>query len=152
MTPSQGVGAQRAQSPWHPVTRKWSGKSQLISLQAIANSPLKTTFKSEKLRKSWKDWKRNFQMKIPKQFHQKSWITTTWEIRRKIAFKWYLAREWEPRGAWPKRSVPFIGDASCILHSPSSCKTSLRFNAHFFGASQERLSTVSRAFFDFDMH
>ena len=38
MTPSQGMGGETAQTA-RPTTSKWSGKSQLISLQAIAGNP-----------------------------------------------------------------------------------------------------------------
>ena len=41
------MGAQTAQTA-QPTTSKWSGKSQLISLQAIASSPTKTTFQTRK--------------------------------------------------------------------------------------------------------
>ena len=54
MTPSQEMGAQTADST-EPTTSKWSGKSQLISLQAIASSPSQITFKPENVRKSWKE-------------------------------------------------------------------------------------------------
>ena len=94
MTPSQGMGAQTAQTA-QPTTSKWSGKSQLISLQAIASSPTKTTFKQANCRNSWKEQRSN--RKNKENPRKKLRVKKNLEICRKIGFKWHLAREWEHR-------------------------------------------------------
>ena len=130
MTPSQGMGGKTAQTA-QPTTSKWSGKSQLISLQAIASSPTKTTFKPENCRNSWKEQRSNRKNKenprkktsiasklkqlsnqkiagtpgksnvqigrTKKILEKKLRVRKTWEISRKIGFKWHLAREWGER-------------------------------------------------------